>query len=58
MEMLTIIFALASLVGAVLVIWSKTKARQQWLRDLQFSWIPFAEATDLNLSAEAVLKLK
>lgn len=34
MEMLTIIFALASLVGAVLVIWSKTKAGQQWLRDL------------------------
>lgn len=34
MEMLTIIFGLASLIGAGLVIWSKTKAGQQWLREL------------------------
>ena len=34
MEMLTIIFALASAIGAGLVIWSKTKAGQRWLESL------------------------
>lgn len=34
MEMLTIIFALASTIGAGLVIWSKTKAGQRWLESL------------------------
>lgn len=34
MEMLTLIFALASLVGLGLVIWSKTKSGQKWLESL------------------------
>ena len=34
MEMLTIIFALASAIGAGLVVWSKTKAGQKWLERL------------------------
>lgn len=34
MEMLTIIFALASIIAAGLVIWSKTKSGQKWLQSL------------------------
>ncbi len=34
MEMLTIILALASAIGAGLIVWSKTKAGQKWLESL------------------------
>ena len=34
--MLTIIFALASAIGAGLVVWSKTKAGQKWLTAVPF----------------------